>query len=97
MNRQSRFILTITMTMLAVLSAPAAIIDTINADKTPWASEIGGIGEIGWLYTPDFNYTLTGIESYFASLDTPLYEPLYNVEVEIYDGVPGDGPIGLSP
>jgi hypothetical protein len=77
--------------MLTALSAQAAIIDSINADKIPWAGEIGGIGEIGWVYTPRFSYILTGVKSYFANPDTPLYNPFYNVEVEIYDDVPANG------
>ena len=91
MKKQALLTLAILVVILAALSAPAAIVDSINADKNPLTGEIGGIGEIGWVYTPDFNYTLTGIESYFGDLNTPLYEPLFTVEVELYDDVPGDG------
>ena len=47
--------------MLAISPAPAVIIDSINADKNPFTVTVSSMGEIGWLYTPQFSYTLTGI------------------------------------
>jgi hypothetical protein len=49
------------------------------------------MGEIGWVYTPPFNYTLTGIKSYFWKLDAPPYDPKPTVTFEIYDELPIDG------
>ena len=77
--------------MLAISPAPAVIIDSINADKNPVTVSISSMGEIGWLYTPQFSYTLTGIQSQFGSISgAPIY-PLGTVELEIYDGLPVDG------
>ncbi len=73
--------------MLAISPAPAVIIDSINADKTPSGVLWGGMGEIGWLYTPQFSYTLTGIQSLFAGDGAPA-DPLGTVTLEIYDGLP---------
>ncbi|MHC4394946.1 MAG: PEP-CTERM sorting domain-containing protein [Planctomycetota bacterium] len=77
------------ITMLAVSSASAEIIDSINANKTPFTIGVGSMGEIGWLYTPQFSYTLIGIQSLFGGGGAPVY-PLGTVELEIYDGYPVD-------
>jgi hypothetical protein len=73
--------------MLAISPAPAVIIDSINADKTPFPVQFMGMGEIGWLYTPQFSYTLTGIQSLFGGDGAPA-DPLGTVTLEIYDGLP---------
>jgi hypothetical protein len=75
--------------MLAISPAPAVIIDSINADKTPSGVQLWEMGEIGWLYTPQFSYTLTGIQSLFGGGGGPAY-PLGTVTLEIYDGFPID-------
>ena len=77
--------------MLAISPTPAVIIDSINADKDPFTFSLSSMGEIGWLYTPQFSYTLTGIQSQFGYISgAPIY-PLGTVELEIYDGLPVDG------
>lgn len=73
--------------MLAISPAPAVIIDSINADKTPFPVQPWVMGEIGWLYTPQFSYTLTGIQSLFGYYGGPV-RPLGTVTLEIYDGLP---------
>jgi len=90
MRKQTVFVFAIVILVLAASPAPAAIIDSINADKTPFTSEIGNVGEIGWLYTPDFSYTLTGIQSLFGAGGGPIYDWGF-VELEIYDGLPING------
>ena len=90
MRKQTVFVFAIVILVLAASPAPAAIIDSINADKTPFTSEIGNVDEIGWLYTPDFSYTLTGIQSKFGAGEGPIYA-WGIVELEIYDGLPING------
>jgi hypothetical protein len=75
--------------MLAISPASAVIIDSINADKNPSGVQPWVMGEIGWLYTPQFNYTLNGIQSLFGVGSGPVY-PLGTVTLEIYDGFPVD-------
>ena len=90
MRRQAVLVFAMVILVLAAPQAPAVIIDSINADKTPFTSEIGNVGEIGWLYTPGFSYTLTGIQSLFGAGDGPIYA-WGIVELEIYDGLPING------
>lgn len=65
-------------------AAHAAVIDSVNAGKTPDAGTFQAV-EVGWFYTPSFSYSLTGIEARFgfpgdfSGLST----------VEIYSNHPG--------
>jgi hypothetical protein len=94
MKSKSVFILTIVVTMLAASPVLGVIIDSINADKTPYTSEIGNVGEIGWVYTPEFSYILTGIQSQFGDGSGPTYD-WGNVELEVYEGIPISGGVLL--
>jgi len=76
--------------VLAISPAPAVIIDSINADKIPSGVQWREMSEIGWLYTPQFSYTLTGIQSIFGGGGGPAH-PLGTVTLEIYDGFPVAG------
>ena len=91
MRSKSILVFAIVILVLAASPVPGAIIDSINADKTPFTSEIGDfVGEIGWLYTPAFSYTLTGIQSKFGAGDGPIWS-WGIVDLEIYDGLPING------
>ncbi len=91
MRKETLFALAISVTILTASQAPASFVDSVNADKTPFAYIVGGRGEIGWIYTPQFSYTLTGIKSYFGTLGAPVYDPVPTVTFEIYNEVPIDG------
>ena len=91
MRKQALFALAIAIIILTASQAPASFIDSVNGDKTPFPYIVVGMGEIGWVYTPQFSYTLTGIKSYFGKLDAPVYDPVPTVTFEIYDEVPIDG------
>jgi hypothetical protein len=91
MRRQALFILAIATIILTASPAPALYIDTVNADKTPFTYMMGNMGELGWVYTPPFNYTLTGIKTYFGTSGEPVYPPYPTIIFEIYDELPIDG------
>jgi hypothetical protein len=73
-----------TCLVMAPGAEAATIIDSVNADKSPvptfWLAS-----EVGWFYTPAFSYTLTGINTKFASSGTAIAP---TVTVEVYDGDP---------
>lgn len=91
MRKQTLFALATAIITLTASQAPASFIDSVNADKTPFPGTVVGMGEIGWVYTPQFNYTLTGIKSYFGDPAAPVFDPVFTVIFEIYDDVPIDG------
>jgi hypothetical protein len=94
-KKQTLLALVISVIMLTALPAPASFIDSVNADKTPFPGEMMGVGEIGWVYTPQFSYTLTGIKSYFGDPTAPVFDPVFTVKFEIYDDVPINGGVLL--
>ncbi len=94
MKSKSVFVSAIVVTMLVASPVLGVIIDSINADKTPWTSVVFNVGEIGWLYTPDFSYTLNGVQSQFGDGTTPAF-PWGSVELEIYEGLPVNGGVLL--
>lgn len=93
MRRQAVLVFAMVILVLAALQAPAAIIDSVNADKSPLFG-IHTMGEVGWVYTPAFSYTLTGIQSKFSA-GAPMPFGGYDIEYEIYDEPPGEGGILL--
>jgi len=95
MKSKSAFISAIiAVTMLVASPVLGVIIDSINADETPYTSAVVNVSEIGWVYTPQFSYTLTGIQSQFSDGSGPVF-PWGNVEIEVYDGVPINGGVLL--
>jgi hypothetical protein len=85
--------LTFLIIAAAALQADAAIMDSINADKVPVDSPWGDIAEVGWLYTPQESYYLTGVNSKFGPSSTSVQPPFQgtSVTVEVYDELPGSG------
>lgn len=71
-------------------SLQAAIIDSVNPDGMP--QQVGDNGwnieNIGWLYTPTFDYTLQGVNTLFGT-DTRQALPQI-VTLEIFDEVGGN-------
>lgn len=61
------------------LSAPAqaAVVDSINLNATP-AVTYWVANNVGWYYTPDSSYTLTGIGSKFGSSGGTVTASLYS-------------------
>jgi hypothetical protein len=70
---------------IAPSAKAAAIVDSVNADKSPTLDLYKIASEVGWFYTPTFSYTLNGINTKFSSSGTAI-EP--TVTVEVYDGDP---------
>lgn len=80
--------------MLAASPVLGVIIDSVNADEALCTSLVD-VGEIGWVYTPQFSYILTGIQSIFGNNTRPDMPWLGNVEIGVYDGVPIHGGVLL--
>jgi hypothetical protein len=59
------------------------VVDSFNADKGP--SRPWPYTDVGWLYTPKFSYTLTGVSTRFGDGDSRL------VTLEVYDDLPRRG------
>jgi len=60
------------------------VIDSVNADRTPWHAFGSGFGgsEAGWLYTPLFTYSLSGVFTRFNHGEGR------SVTVEVFAGLP---------
>jgi hypothetical protein len=93
MKRHLYILLVIVVIAASALRADAAIMDSINAGQEPADSPWGVIKEVGWVYTPDEPYYLTGVESKFGPSSTSILPPFpgTSVTVEVYDEVPGSG------
>lgn len=79
---------TITISAVCPSSAQAAVIDSVNANRSPSANSFWGVSEVGWFYTPTFSYTLNGINTKFGSGG---FANNRTVTVEIYNGAPSAG------
>lgn len=68
-----------------------AIVDSVNADK-PTAKYAWLATEVGWLYTPNFSYSLSGILTKFEA-SGPAFNAgtVRTVTVEVYDKAPQAG------
>ncbi|MHC4623242.1 MAG: peptidoglycan DD-metalloendopeptidase family protein [Planctomycetota bacterium] len=75
---RSKSVVLLVLTLLVCNAAPAAVMDSINADKNP-SNEPWGVPEVGWIYTPGLAYNLTGVGTKFGSGDSRM------VTVEVYD------------
>ena len=80
----SKGLLVLVLTLSVCDAASAAVMDSINADKTA-DTEGWGVCEVGWVYTPGFSYNLTGVRTKFGSGDSRM------VTVEVYDELPSQG------
>ncbi len=70
-------------------AAHSAVIDVINPEGSasipqPLSNVQWGPSEVGWFYTPDFDYRLNGIETAFPGLGE-------QIGVQFYDGNPLEG------
>lgn len=54
--------------LLATQSVSAGVVDAINESAAPASSDWIAI-EVGWFYTPAFDYALSGVETKFGSSD----------------------------
>lgn len=77
----SKSLVVFVLTLSICNAALAVVADSFNADKNP-ADGGWGIAEVGWIYTPDFSYNLSGIRTKFGSSDSRT------VTIEVYDGHP---------
>jgi len=93
MKRETIFILVIAVAIgLVASTTQAMILDSINADKTALGGEVMNMGEIGWVYTPQFDYVLTGVETKFGNDSSPpIFDPGLEIQLDIYDGPPATG------
>ncbi|MBX3440028.1 MAG: PEP-CTERM sorting domain-containing protein [Planctomycetaceae bacterium] len=83
-------------TILSSKPAHAAIIDDVNGGFLPGNFIFAtGINNIGWEYTPTFDYTLQGIESTFRAIANPPVATR-SVTLSIYDSV-ADAQAGSAP
>ena len=80
MTHNLRFVYVL-VALLTVTGVSADVIDSVNASFRPCG--FYGAGEVGWLYTPSFSYTLTGINTRFSG------DRIINIEV--YDDAPPNG------
>lgn len=76
------------LVFLALVPANAAVIDSLNESLAPKPTTWDA-GEVGWTYTPSFDYSLEGIETKFGSVDSRI------VTLEFYDEHPEDGGVLL--
>jgi hypothetical protein len=71
--------------LLATQSVCAGVVDAINEDAAPSTSDWAA-SEVGWFYTPAFDYVLSGVETKFRSTDGR------SVAVQVFQNfVPGVG------
>jgi hypothetical protein len=77
----------ISTTCLAITPSAeaAAIVDSVNEDKSPLLDLYKTASEVGWFYIPQTSYTLNGINTKFSSSGIAI-EP--TVTVEVYEGDP---------
>lgn len=73
----------------SVSQASPVVIDSINASLNPFAVTFN-TDAIGWTYTPTISYTLEGVETRFAVVNSPK-----NVTVEVFDEVPSNSGVLL--
>ena len=87
---KTRQILLIAFLTITAVPVQAVIIDSVNTDQPAVNGDWYPLSEVGWLYSPDFSYTLTGIETRFGDADDP---PVFVMEItlEVYHGLPGVG------
>ncbi|UCC21801.1 MAG: PEP-CTERM sorting domain-containing protein [Planctomycetota bacterium] len=64
--------------------------DSINTDQPAAGSDWSPVSEVGWVYSPDFSYTLTGIQTRFGDTGAPPTGAA-EITVEVYYGLPGAG------
>ena len=70
---------------IAGQSAQAGVVDSINELASPSSSD-WAVPELGWFYTPAFDYRLSGIQTKFRTSDDRT------VDVQLYEGfTPGSG------
>lgn len=70
---------------IASQSAHAGVVDSINELANPSSSD-WAVPELGWFYTPAFDYALSGIQTKFRTSDGRT------VDVQLYEGfTPGSG------
>lgn len=70
----------------AAVAADSCIIDSVNADEIQVPNAFWSASELGWLYTPSFSYTLTGVLTNLGNSHIDGTSPL--VTLEVYDGFP---------
>ena len=63
-----------------------AIVDSVNADKSPADGYIWTATEVGWDYTPSAAYNLVGVNTKFG-----FETDSRTVSVEVYDASPSNG------
>ena len=104
MRRQAVLVFAMVILVLAASPVAGAIIDSINADQDPvdfftWGYLLGYgsyVNEVGWVYTPELDFTMTGILTKFGYV-RPDSPPIFGPDpvVEVYDGPPVNGGVRL--
>ena len=77
-NKMRRMLCVAGGLLLASQSVFASVVDGINEFSAPFSSD-WGVPEVGWFYTPTFDYQLDGIETKFRTslgrvIDLELYQ-----------------------
>jgi len=81
-----QMLLSLLFAVLNVMPVSATVMDSINAEFSP-LSPRWGVAEIGWLYRPQFSYTLTGVLTRLGKFETAGSD-LPTVTLEVYQGLP---------
>ena len=85
-----RTILLLLFVVANTIAVRAGIVDSINTEFDPVNFRCG-VAEIGWVYSPQFPYTLTGILTRFGRFDSGEEETdLHVVTLEVYKGIPAN-------
>lgn len=63
-------------------SAAAGIIDSINPDASPLPRTVYSPPDIGWYYTPAFDYTLNGISTFFEPIPNGTGDHAITVQIQ---------------
>ncbi len=66
-------------------AASFVVLDEVNSSFVPDPNFFWNAAEVGWVYTPDFSYQLTGVATRFAGTDGRT------VTLEVYAGIPVKG------